>query len=146
MLCFPVGLTKPFATTYAAHKAFCHIVYAAHTTQGSSNTPYALCTSVMHYFITLSIYQNFNPCINPISLMDMPILVGTFHSMSLTTETYATHIHRYIPLCLVKQSVYCPFIFLYYLSIWQTNIIWSVTTHYGIILIDCWQWLACTWR
>jgi hypothetical protein len=121
-----VGLTKPFATTVSAHKAFCHIVYATHRTQCSSITPYALCTSVMHYFSTLSVHQNFNHCINPTTLVDMPIPFGTYHSMSLISETYATHLHRYIPLSFVKQSVYCPFIFLSSFSICQTNIIWSV--------------------
>jgi len=95
-------------TLYAAHKAFCHTLYTAHTNQHSSNTRYALCTSVMHYFTTLSIHQNFNPCINPTTLMDMPIPLSTFHSTSLITETYATHTHRYIPLCFVKHQATVP--------------------------------------
>jgi hypothetical protein len=79
-------------TLQITHKAFCHTMYAAHTTQRCSNTPYALCTSDMQYFIILSVHQNFNSCINPTSLIDMPIPAGTFHRMS----TYATHTHTYI--------------------------------------------------
>ena len=102
----------------------------------------------MQYFITLSIHQNFNPCINPTSLMHMPIPTGTFHSMSRITKTY---IHRYIhtytlsiPLWFVKQSVFFPLILLPSFSIWQANIIWSVAdlVWYNS---DYWQQFACIW-
>jgi len=68
-------------------KAFCCTLEGAYKTQLSMNTLYALCASHTQYFITLLLHQNFNPCINPTSLMDMPIPISTFHSMSLLSET-----------------------------------------------------------
>ena len=101
-------------------KACCYILDSAHKTELSMNTLYELCTSHMQYFITLLIHQNFNPCINPTSLMDMPVPIGTFHSMFLTTETYATYIYihththththtHYIMLC-KAVSILSPYI------------------------------------
>jgi len=77
--CFLVGLTKLLLHTEGTYK-----------TQLSTNTLYALLSSHMEYFIILLIHQNFNPCINPTSLMDMPITIGTFHSITLITKMFAT--------------------------------------------------------
>jgi len=123
-------------------KACCYTLDGAYKTELSMNTLYELCTSHMQYFITLFIYQNFNPCINPTSLMDMPVLIGTFHSMCLTTETYATYIYIYIyiPLWFVKQSVFCPLIFVSSFNIWQAKTIWSVA---GLLWYNS-HWLLAT--
>jgi hypothetical protein len=43
-----------------------------------TNTLYAQCASHMQYFINLLNHENFIPCINPTSLMDMPIPNGKF--------------------------------------------------------------------
>jgi hypothetical protein len=74
-------------------KAFCYILQGAYKTELSMNTLYELCARHMQYFITLLMHQNFSPCNNPTSLMDMPVPIGTFHTMSLITETYAIYIH-----------------------------------------------------
>ena len=81
--CFLVGLATLLLHTGGTYK-----------TQLSSDTLYVLHASHMEYFIILLIHQNFNPCINPTSLMDMPIPIDTFHSMSLITKTYATCKHK----------------------------------------------------
>jgi len=81
--CFLVGFTKLLLHTEVTDK-----------TQLSTNTLYALHASRMEYFIILLIHQNFNPCIKPTSFMDMPILIITFHSMSLITKTYAKYKYK----------------------------------------------------
>jgi hypothetical protein len=86
-------------------KAPCYILEGAYRTELSMNTLYELCASHMQYFITLSILQNLNPCINPNSLMDMPTPISTFHSMSLIAETYATYIHTYIYIYIYIYSI-----------------------------------------
>ena len=111
-------------------KACCYTLDGAYKTELSMNTLYELCTSHMQYFITLLIHQNFNPCITPTSLMDMPIPIGTFHNWNISYIHKHTHIYIYvyiyIPLCFVKQSVFCPLIFVSSFSIWQAKTIWSV--------------------
>jgi hypothetical protein len=127
-------------------KDFCYILQCAYKTQLSMNTLYEMCASHMQYFITLSIHQNFNPCINPTSLMDMPIPIGTFHSMSLITETYATYIHIYtFHGWFVKQLVFCPLTLLPSFTISQANIIWSAA---ALLWYNSnyWQQSACIWR
>ena len=94
-------LSKWYLFSCGPDKACCYTLDGAYKTELSMNTLYELCTSHMQYFITLLIHKNFNPCINPISLMDMPVPNGTFHSMSLTTETcyIHTYIHTYTYVC-----------------------------------------------
>ena len=106
-------------------KACCYTLDSAHKTELSMNTLYELCTSHMQYFITLLIHKNFNPCINPTSLMDMPVSNGTFHIMSLTTESYATHIyththtHIYIYIYTHTHTHMCMCVCMYVCSMFQ---------------------------
>ena len=83
VVCILVGLAKLLLHIEGTYKH-----------QLSTNTFYALHASHMEYFIILLIHQNFNPSINPTILMDMPIPINTFHSMSLITKTYATCKHK----------------------------------------------------
>jgi hypothetical protein len=111
-------LSECYLSSCGPDKAFCHTLDGTHKTQLSINTLYELCASHIQYCITLLIHPNFNPCINQTSFMDMPIPIGTFHSMYLTTETYATYTHICSIMICKKTSILST-----YISVFLQNLI-----------------------
>ena len=75
---FSSGHCKAFATHWRVHtKLSLARIHCVQCVQCKSH-------AIFYHSLT---HQTFNPCINPTSLMDMPIPIITFHSMYLITET-----------------------------------------------------------